>query len=147
LVEVYQPAGSFKGTKPQFAPANLFVQAAAPEGDTTLHPVILSGNATARSGAGAVPVTAYKCNYGSITTNEALTLADGTVDGQLISIEYQTETAGGDFGTLTPANFHQHTSVLFDTLGDVLVLMWSVDDWKLVDTFNRIGGGVGPVVT
>jgi hypothetical protein len=149
LIEIFQPSANFKNTKPQFAVASAAVQAPDPDptADTTLHPVILSGVAQSRSGEGVIPVTVYKVNYGSITTNEALTLPDGSVKGQLISIEYQTETAGGDFGVLTPDNFHQHTSVLMDTLGDVLVLMWGDDDWKLVDTFNRIGGGLGPVVT
>lgn len=83
-----------------------------------------------RTGAGAidpnVPLT-----YVVTTGADALTLADGSVVGQVKIITLKTD--GGD-GTLTPANFKNGTTITFADAGDTVILQWDGTEWAMVAT-------------
>jgi hypothetical protein len=89
------------------------------------------GTATARAGAGAVPVTASICELTTSGTAQALTLADG-VEGQLLTITYKAEGAAADSATLTVANGQGFASIPFNTLGDTATLVFTSGKWALV---------------
>jgi hypothetical protein len=91
------------------------------------------GAAVARSGAGAVPVTNSIVLFTSTATGNALTLADG-VDGQLLTILYIAEAAGGDTGVLTPANRGGYATITFNAIGDSATLIFTNTRWYIVGT-------------
>jgi hypothetical protein len=82
----------------------------------------------ALSGAGAVNVTQPVTKFTSTATGNALTLADG-VEGQLKTIVYVAEAAGGDTGILTPTNLGAGTTITFNAVGDACVLQFLGTDW------------------
>lgn len=82
----------------------------------------------ALSGAGAVNVTQPVTKFTSTATGNALTLADG-VEGQLKTIIYVAEAAGGDTGILTPTNLGAGTTITFNTIGDACILQFIGTDW------------------
>jgi hypothetical protein len=89
-------------------------------------PVIES--AQALSGAGAVNVTQPVTKFTSTATGNALTLADG-VEGQIKTIVYVAEAAGGDTGVLTPTNLGAGTTITFNAVGDACILQFLGTDW------------------
>jgi hypothetical protein len=89
-------------------------------------PVIES--AQALSGPGAVNVTQPVTKFTSTTAGNALTLADG-IEGQLKTIVYVAEAAGGDTGILTPTNLGAGTTITFNAIGDACVLQFLGTDW------------------
>jgi len=82
----------------------------------------------ALSGPGAVNVTQSFTAFTSTATGNALTLADG-VSGQLKTIVYVAETAGGDTGVLTPTNLGAGTTITFNAVGDACILQFLGTDW------------------
>lgn len=82
----------------------------------------------ALSGAGAVNVTQPVTKFTSTATGNALTLADG-VEGQLKTIVYVAEAAGGDTGILTPTNLGAGTTITFNAVGDACILQFLGSDW------------------
>ena len=82
----------------------------------------------ALSGAGAVNITQPVTKFTSTATGNALTLADG-VEGQLKTIVYVAEAAGGDTGILTPTNLGAGTTITFNTVGDACILQFLGTDW------------------
>jgi hypothetical protein len=82
----------------------------------------------ALSGAGAVNITQPVTKFTSTATGNALTLADG-VEGQLKTIVYVAEAAGGDTGILTPTNLGAGTTITFNTIGDACILQFIGTDW------------------
>lgn len=80
------------------------------------------------SGAGAVNVTQPVTKFTSTATGNALTLADG-VEGQLKTIVYVAEAAGGDTGILTPTNLGAGTTITFNAIGDACVLQFLGTEW------------------
>jgi hypothetical protein len=89
------------------------------------------GTATARSGAGAVPVTNSIVLFTSTATGNALTLANG-IDGQLLTILYIAEAAGGDTGVLTPANRGGYATITFNAVGDSVTLVFANTRWYII---------------
>lgn len=89
-------------------------------------PVI--GAAQALSGPGAVNITQPVTKFSSTAAGNALTLADG-VEGQLKTIVYIAETAGGDTGVLTPTNLGAGTTITFNAVGDACILQFLGTDW------------------
>jgi hypothetical protein len=89
------------------------------------------GTATARSGAGAVPVTNSIVLFTSTATGNALTLANG-LDGQLLTILYIAEAAGGDTGVLTPANRGGYATITFNAIGDSVTLVFANTRWYII---------------
>ena len=84
--------------------------------------------AQALSGPGAVNVTQPVTKFTSTATGNALTLVDG-VEGQLKTIVYVAETAGGDTGVLTPTNLGAGTTITFNAVGDACILQFLGTDW------------------
>ena len=83
------------------------------------------------SGPGAVNLTALTTAFTSTATGNALTLADG-VAGQLKTIVYVAEAAGGDTGILTPANLGSATTITFNAVGDSVTLQFIGADWWVI---------------
>jgi hypothetical protein len=83
------------------------------------------------SGAGAVNITSLATAFTSTATGNALTLADGA-QGQLKTIIYVAEAAGGDTGVLTPTNLGSGTTITFNAVGDSVTLQFAGTDWWVV---------------
>ena len=83
------------------------------------------------SGPGAVNITSLATAFTSTATGNALTLADG-VQGQLKTIIYVAEAAGGDTGILTPTNLGSATTITFNAVGDSATLQFAGTDWWVV---------------
>lgn len=90
-----------------------------------------SATVQALSGPGAVNITSLATVFTSTATGNALTLADGA-QGQLKTIIYVAETAGGDTGVLTPANLGSATTITFNAVGDSVTLQFAGTDWWVV---------------
>lgn len=83
------------------------------------------------SGPGAVNITALTTAFTSTGAGDALTLADG-VAGQLKTIVYVAEAAGGDTGVLTPTNLGSATTITFNAVGDSVTLQFIGADWWVI---------------
>jgi hypothetical protein len=83
------------------------------------------------SGPGAVNITSLATAFTSTATGNALTLADGA-QGQLKTIIYVAEAAGGDTGVLTPTNLGSATTITFNAVGDSVTLQFAGTDWWVV---------------
>jgi|688.fasta_scaffold17901_7 hypothetical protein len=90
-----------------------------------------SGTVQALSGAGAVNITSLATAFTSTATGNALTLADGA-QGQIKTIIYVAEAAGGDTGVLTPTNLGSATTITFNAVGDSVTLQFAGTDWWVV---------------
>jgi hypothetical protein len=90
-----------------------------------------SATVQALSGPGAVNITALATAFTSTATGNALTLADG-VAGQLKTIVYVAEAAGGDTGILTPTNLGSATTITFNAVGDSVTLQFIGADWWVI---------------
>ena len=80
------------------------------------------------SGPGAVNVTQSVTKFTSTAAANALTLVDG-VEGQIKTIVYVAEAAGGDTGVLTPVNLGAGTTITFNAVGDACILQFLGTDW------------------
>lgn len=83
------------------------------------------------SGPGAVNITSVATAFTSTATGNALTLADGA-QGQLKTVIYVAEAAGGDTGVLTPTNLGSATTITFNAVGDSATLQFAGTDWWVV---------------
>ena len=90
-----------------------------------------SGTVQALSGPGAVNITSLATAFTSTAAGNALTLADGA-QGQLKTIIYVAEAAGGDTGVLTPSNLGSGTTITFNAVGDSVTLQFAGTDWWVV---------------
>jgi hypothetical protein len=90
-----------------------------------------SGAVQSLSGAGAVDITSLATAFTSTATGNALTLADGA-QGQLKTVIYVAEAAGGDTGVLTPTNLGSATTITFNDVGDSVTLQFAGTDWWVV---------------
>jgi hypothetical protein len=90
-----------------------------------------SGAVQALSGAGAVNITSLATAFTSTAAGNALTLADGA-QGQIKTIIYVAEAAGGDTGVLTPTNLGSATTITFNAIGDSVTLQFAGTDWWVV---------------
>jgi hypothetical protein len=89
------------------------------------------GTIQSLSGAGAVNTTTLTTAFTSTATGNALTLADGAA-GQLKTIVYVAEAAGGDTGVLTPANLGGGATITFNAVGDSVTLQFIGADWWVI---------------
>lgn len=103
---------------------------------------IPAGAVQALSGAGAVNVTSYLTRVTTTGTN-ALTLANGTRVGQLKKIVQIVD--GGD-GTLTPTSASGWTTIVFNDVGDYVLLKWTGLAWIIVEQGNDADGASGPTI-
>ena len=99
-------------------------------GDQTFSNAII-GAVQALSGPGAVNITTLTTAFTSTGAGDALTLADG-VAGQLKTIVYVAEAAGGDTGVLTPTNLGSATTITFNDIGDSVTLQFIDTDWWVI---------------
>jgi len=90
-----------------------------------------SGTVQALSGPGAVNITSLATAFTSTAAGNALTLADGA-QGQLKTVIYVAEAAGGDTGVLTPANLGSATTITFNNVGDSVTLQFAGTDWWVI---------------
>ncbi len=90
-----------------------------------------SATGQALSGPGAVNITGLVTAFTSTAAGNALTLADGA-QGQLKTIIYVAEAAGGDTGILTPTNLGSATTITFNAVGDAVTLQFAGTDWWVV---------------
>lgn len=90
-----------------------------------------SATVQALSGPGAVNITSLSTAFTSTAAGNALTLADGA-QGQLKTIIYVAEAAGGDTGILTPTNLGSATTITFNAVGDAVTLQFAGTDWWVV---------------
>ena len=90
-----------------------------------------SATVQALSGPGAINITSLATTFTSTATGNALTLADGA-QGQLKTIIYVAEAAGGDTGVLTPSNLGSGTTITFNAVGDSVTLQFAGTDWWVV---------------
>jgi hypothetical protein len=99
-------------------------------GNQTFNGAII-GAVQALSGPGAVNVTQLTTAFTSTAAGNALTLADGA-QGQIKTIIYVAEAAGGDTGVLTPTNLGSATTITFNNIGDSVTLQFVGTDWWVV---------------
>lgn len=85
----------------------------------------------ALSGPGAVNITSLATAFTSTAAGNALTLADGA-QGQIKTVIYVAEAAGGDTGVLTPTNLGSATTITFNAIGDSVTLQFAGTDWWVV---------------
>ena len=86
------------------------------------------------SGAGAINVTSYYTAWTTTAAN-AGTLANGVVKGQLKKIEMVVD--GGD-GTLTPTSLSGGTNIVFDAVGDMVLLVWNGTAWVVIESSGTV---------
>jgi hypothetical protein len=89
------------------------------------------GTVQSLSGPGAVNITTLTTAFTSTATGNALTLADGAA-GQIKTIVYVAEAAGGDTGVLTPTNLGSATTITFNAVGDSVTLQFIGADWWVI---------------
>ena len=89
------------------------------------------GTIQSLSGPGAVDITSLATAFTSTGTGDALTLADGAA-GQIKTIIYVAEAAGGDTGVLTPTNLGSATTITFNAVGDSVILQFAGTDWWVI---------------
>ena len=81
----------------------------------------ITGGVQSLSGAGAVDLTNLITEV-TTTGADALTLADGTISGQVKIVNMIVD--GGD-GTLTPVTFANGTTITFDAVAESATLVWN----------------------
>jgi hypothetical protein len=116
--------------------------AAVEYGTDILVPKIPAVAAQALSGAGAINITSYVTKVTTTGAN-ALTLANGTVVGQLKKIIMVVDA--GD-GTLTPANLAGGTTITFANAGEYAELMWNGTDWVAIELASLASATAAPVL-
>ena len=96
------------------------------------------------TGAGAANVTAFYTALTS-TSTDAITLANGTVIGQLKKIQLIVD--GGD-ATLTPTTLAGGSTITFADAGDFTLLMWAGVNtgWSVIELGNAADGATAPVL-
>ena len=91
----------------------------------------VAGGVQSLSGPGAVNLTTVTTAFTSTGTGDALTLADG-VAGQLKTVVYLAEGAGGDTGILTPTNRLGFASITLNAIGDSVTLQFIGTAWAIL---------------
>jgi len=91
----------------------------------------LAGGIQSLSGPGAVNITTLTTNFTSTATGNALTLANGST-GQVKTVIYIAEAAGGDTGVLTPTNRLGYASITFNAIGDTATLQYTGAAWAIL---------------
>lgn len=87
----------------------------------------------------AIPVTHAYVAKTTGADAEALTLADGSVVGQILTIYLATD--GGGDGTLTPSTATGWATIVFADAGDQAVLIWTGDagGWRIWSLTGKAG--------
>lgn len=95
------------------------------------------------SGAGAVNITTEYTAFTSSGAAQALSLADGVVNGQRKIIMHVVD---GGSGVLTPTNLTGGTNITFTTVGEVAELVFSGTSWVVNRLWNSVTPGTPPVL-
>ena len=98
------------------------------------------------SGAGAVSVACYHTRYTSTGGGEALTLADGTVLGQMKKITHVVDGGAGNLTITSPVSSDLDV-IAFADVGDEAELMWNGSAWRVVSLRNVASGDAGPGIS
>lgn len=87
------------------------------------------------SGAGAVNVTSY---FTAVTTTgaNALTLAAGTVKGQMKKIQLTVDAGDGTLTIANPVSAATDT-IVFSNIGDTAELIWDGTAWAHIALYNE----------
>jgi hypothetical protein len=91
----------------------------------------LIGGVQALSGPGAVNLTTLTTAFTSTGTGDALTLANGTA-GQVKTVVYVAEAAGGDTGILTPTSRIGYASITLTAVGNSVTLQYLSTGWAVL---------------
>jgi len=89
------------------------------------------GGVQALSGPGAVNLTTLTTAFTSTGTGDALTLANGTA-GQVKTVVYVAEAAGGDTGILTPTSRIGYASITLTAVGNSVTLQYLSTGWAVL---------------
>ena len=84
------------------------------------------------TGAGAANVTSAVTAFTTNTDNSgnnAVTLAAGTVSGQIKILYTKVESSSGQTTVVTPAAFANGTTITFDAVGDAAILYYNGSTW------------------
>ena len=84
------------------------------------------------TGAGAANVTSAVTAFTTNTDNSnanAVTLAAGTVSGQIKILYTKVESSSGQTSVVTPAAFANGTTITFDAVGDAAILYYNGSTW------------------
>jgi len=119
---------------PQYMPLNL-LSTATPTGQ--LAPVYLDAANQSLTGAGVINITSSLTLWTSSGAAQAITLANGTITGQMKTVVHAVD--GGD-GVLTPATFEDGTDVTFTNVGESWTGIWTGTTWR---TVNVVGAVIG----
>lgn len=97
----------------------------------------LAGGVQTLAGPGAVNVTTLTTALTTTGTGDALTLADGT-NGQIKTIVYVAEGAGGDTAVLTPTNRLGFATITFNNIGDTATLQFVGTKWAIIALYGAV---------
>lgn len=103
-------------------------------GMTTLTGGLIAG-VQSLTGAGAVNLTTLTTALTTTATGNALTLANGT-NGQIKTIVYVAENAGGDTAILTPTTALGFSTITFTTPGNTATLQYTAAGWVIIAVRN-----------
>ena len=81
----------------------------------------------------AVNVTAYHTKLTSTGTGDAVTLAVGSLPGQMKKVTYVAEGAGGDTVILTPSVTTGLATATFNAVGDFVVFIFNGTYWSVIE--------------
>lgn len=109
-------------------------------------PVIIDAAPDVRTDAGAIGVATYFTALVTTGGTPAVTLAAGTIAGQLKKI---TMTADAGTATLTIADPVSASLdvVAFADVGDTLELVWNGTAWRILAAYNVASGDIGPAIS
>jgi hypothetical protein len=94
---------------------------------------VLFGSPSTRSGAGAIAITAPVALYTSTGVSQALTVADGTVDGHRLRIVHTVDGGSGIITQTTGAKLSAGVATItFTNRFDWVELMWNSTLWEIV---------------
>jgi len=92
------------------------------------------GTPSARSGAGAVAITALTASLTSTGVAQAITLANGTA-GQILNIVHVVD--GGSM-VLTPTTKIGFSTVTFTNVGDSVALVYTAAGWAVIGSYLAV---------
>lgn len=95
-------------------------------------PVILDAvrEVIAAGNPGALSIAAYGTDVSTDGDDDAFSLADGTIVGQLKEVTLDVD--GGGNAVITPANYADGTTATLADAGDFVVFMWNGTNWRTV---------------
>jgi hypothetical protein len=112
-------------------------------GKVPFYKALVKDNITAGTG-GAIAITNYYTTVNTDADDDAFTLADGDIVGQVKRIQLIAD--GGGDAVITPANFVDGTTITMADAGDYSVLIWNGTGWTTLEDGNTVDGVSAPVI-